>query len=300
MSEVIVEKAEIGRRLDQLLHARWPQYSRTFLQRLIRDKFVRVQGCTVKQHYRVREGERIQVEIPPPRPLVLEPEKIPLKILYEDEDLLVLDKAAGRVVHPAAGNTRGTLVNALLAHCGNALSGIGGVLRPGIVHRLDKFTSGVMVVAKTDAAHRALASQFKARTVNKEYLTLVRGQVARPRGEISAPLGRHPRHRKKIAANVKGGREAWTEYEVEQRFANATLLRCRPRTGRTHQVRVHLARLGHPILGDRLYARKQEIDAPRQMLHAHTLGFTHPRSGKWLEFTAPIPLDMRQLIANLQ
>ncbi len=296
MSErLTVESAETGTRLDQFVHARLPQYSRAYLQKLIREGHILVGSKSAKQNAKVRSGDLVTVAFPAPRPLEIEPEVIPLKILHEDQDLLVLNKSPGMVVHPGAGNQRGTLVNALLAHCGASLSGIGGVLRPGIVHRLDKDTSGMMVVAKTDAAHRALSAQFKARTVSKTYLALVRGSMERDKGVISAALGRHPTQRKKISV-VTDGREALTEYVVERRFASATLVRCHPKTGRTHQIRVHLAKLGHPIIGDRVYSRKQTIDAPRQMLHAHQLGFTHPATGKWLEFTAPMPDDMERIV----
>ncbi len=291
--------ADAGKRLDQFVHLQLPQFSRAYLQKLIREGRIVVQGRARKMHYRVRVGEIVDIEIPPPRPLTLEPEAVPLKILFEDDDLLVLDKFAGMVVHPAAGHQRGTLVSALLAHCGINLSGIGGVLRPGIVHRLDKCTSGCMVVAKNDFAHHHLSEQFRTRTVKKTYLALVMGRVESERGEITATLGRHPTHRKKIAAEVAGGRAAWTGYEVEKRFAEVTLVRAYPRTGRTHQIRVHLAKLGHPIAGDLLYGKRTKIDAPRQMLHAYQLAFVHPRTGKWLEFTSPIPEDMKRVLKRL-
>ena len=298
-----------GERLDRTLAALLPGESRASLQRLMRAGHVRVLGRPARPSYTVRGGERIEIDLPRPRPSSLEPEPLPIAILYEDADLLVLDKAAGVPVHPGAGARRGTLVNALLHHCAD-LSGIGGVERPGIVHRLDKETSGVLVVAKTDAAHRALADQFKARTVKKTYEALVWGRPQRPSGLIEGPIGRHPQARVKMAVR-HDGRAARTFYSVSACFGPVTLLEVHPETGRTHQIRVHLSFIGHPIVGDRLYGGRKSppgtggsvaralVAYGGLALHARRLAFAHPRSGERAEFEAPRPQEMRDLLDRL-
>ncbi len=301
VKEFQVAASALGQRLDVFL-AQASGLSRARVQRLIEEGQVLVGGRSPKAGHRVAAGERIQLRIPPPTRLDLTPEAIPLAILYEDEDLIVLNKPPGIVVHPGAGRTSGTLVNALLAHCGK-LPGIGGVERPGIVHRLDRDTSGALVVAKTEAAHLALSRAFKARRVQKRYLALVHGEVREETGRIVAAIGRRVHDRKRMGVRTSGGREARTGYRVLRRLAGKTLLELDLETGRTHQIRVHLSHIGHPVIGDQVYGGRRErrasaSDSPhaeRQMLHAWRLGFPHPRSGDWLEFTAPIPEDLQRL-----
>ncbi|RDV82933.1 RluA family pseudouridine synthase [Ammonifex thiophilus] len=294
-----VEEEEAGVRLDVYLARNLPENSRSYLQRLINEGYVQVGGRKVKPSYRVKSGEEIMVFLPPAEAPEVEPEPIPLEIIYEDEDLLVVNKPRGMVVHPGAGHKRGTLVNALLYHCRN-LSGINGVLRPGIVHRLDKDTSGLLVVAKNDEAHLSLSAQLKERRVLKEYWALVYGEVKPAQGRIEAPIGRHPRHRQKMAV-VAGGRPAVTRYEVVEYFPGYTLLKVQPETGRTHQIRVHLHYLGHPIVGDLKYGpARPHLGLEGQFLHAGVLGFTHPRTGEFLRFEAPLPPELERVLAKLR
>jgi len=299
MTTLTVPATAAGTRLDVWLSAERRECSRARWQVLIKAGHVVVDGRTLKPHYPLSGGERIEFEIPPPEPVTLEPEAIPLDILYEDPDLAVINKPPDLVVHPGSGHRTHTLVHALLFHCPD-LAGIGGELRPGIVHRLDKDTSGVMVVAKSDPAMRGLRRQFKARNVDKHYLALVWGQVVPARGTIQTLVGRDPNNRKKMSANPPAGREATTHYDVVETYEVASLLRLKIETGRTHQIRVHMAHIRHPVVGDRQYgrSRKTELPAPanRQMLHAERLAFDHPLRGDRLEFTAPLPEDMRVLI----
>ncbi|MDD5351490.1 MAG: RluA family pseudouridine synthase [Chthoniobacteraceae bacterium] len=290
MPEYPVPPEASGQRLDHYLSALLAHLSRSRIQALIKEGHIRVGGAVVKPGEKLRGGQEISVHEPEAVPVSgVEAEEIPLDILFEDADLLVLNKAPGMVVHPAAGNPGGTLVNALLHHCGS-LSAIGGEQRPGIVHRLDKETSGCIVVAKNDAAHQSLARQFAGRTVLKVYLALAAGRLRSQSGVINAPIGRHPVHRKKMAVAPEGkGRNAVTDYKVLRELPGASLVQCTLHTGRTHQIRVHLHHLGHPLLGDALYGRRAGY--PRQMLHAWRLGFTHPRTGQWMEFQSPIPPD---------
>lgn len=286
--ELIVPDEHAGWRLDRYLASALPEFSRSRLQALIRAGEVELQGRKVAARQAVRRGDVVRLQIPPAEEIETKPEDIPLEILFEDEDLLVLNKPAGLVVHPGAGNQSHTLVNALLHHCPN-LSGIGGKQRPGIVHRLDKETSGCLVVAKNDLAHNELARQFAGREVTKIYLALVSGTPKRRSGKIGAPIGRHPIHRKKMHVDPRRGRAAETDYRVLKSSGKASLLECTLHSGRTHQIRVHLHHLGHPVIGDTLYGRK--ATAPRQMLHAWKLGFVHPRTGERMLFEAPIPAD---------
>ena len=298
-----------GQRLDIWLHNQLPDRSRAFLQKLIRDGHVSIsnfkfQISNPKPNHPVQPGEIVEVVIPPPEPSGVEAEAIPLDVLYEDADVIVVNKPPGLVVHPAVGHRSHTLVNALLHHCRGQLSGIGGVERPGIVHRLDGGTSGCIVAAKRDAAHQSLQAQFKARTVTKRYLALVWGVPRRQSGFIEGAIARSSSDRKKMRIVSHGGREALTEFEVVKTFGDVALALCTLHTGRTHQIRVHLAAMGHPIVGDRVYggARKHSLAklAGRQMLHAQTLAFDHPRANKRLEFTAPLPQDMAALIRQLE
>ncbi len=294
----VVETSRPGLRLDAWLRERLPGVSRMQLLRLIREGAVRVNDAPCKPTHAPRAGDLVTITWPAPRAAAVPPRALPLAILYEDAHLLVLNKAPGMVVHPAAGTEDDTLVNALLHHCRGRLSGIGGVARPGIVHRLDQFTSGLMVVAKDDPTHAALARQFAARAVVKLYHAILCGELPREAGEIRAPIARHPSHRK-VMTVLEGGRPAHTSYRVLERLRAATLVEARLHTGRTHQIRVHFKHLGYPLAGDTVYgaranARLTELTGvrpPRQMLHAQRLAFTHPVSGEALEFEAPWPED---------
>lgn len=297
-----VTPEDAGIRLDQLVSARCPDLSRNRVQKLIEEGHVTVDDKAVKPSHKVRIGEEVAVCIPPARPVEVRPQAIPLDILYEDSDIIVVNKPAGMVVHPAAGNYEGTLVNALLAHCTD-LAGIGGELRPGIVHRLDKGTSGVMVAAKNDAAHQALTNQFRNRTVMKEYRALVMGDPP-DEGRIELAIGRHHRDRKKISARTRHGKEAVSEFRVIERFGDSALVGVVIATGRTHQIRVHMAHLGYPVAGDETYGGGRALSVgktkvPRPMLHAALLSFTHP-DGRRMEFKAELPADMLEVLEALR
>lgn len=293
---------DVGLRLDVWLTRRLPDLSRSRLQMLIKHGDITMGGKAVRPHAKVTEGLEVDVDIPPAVPVELAGEDIPLEILYEDSDIIVINKPAGLVVHPAAGHASGTLVNALLHHCGD-LAGIGGELRPGIVHRLDKDTSGAMVAAKNEPAMAGLVDQFKQGQVRKEYLALVCGKPVPASGTVKTLIGRSPHDRKKMSAKPATGRMAVTHYQTQESWKEVSLLRVRIETGRTHQIRVHVAHIGHPVAGDRQYGRRQPaLPAPvtRQMLHAETLAFRHPRTGKPLEFRAPLPADMKSLLDFLR
>jgi len=285
-------------RLDLFLAKALPELSRSRIQQLIRAGFVRFNGGTTRAHHLVRTGDKIEVTQPPPQRIETRPEPIPLQILYEDDDLIVINKPAGMTVHPGAGQREHTLVNALLHHCPK-LSGIGGKARPGIVHRLDKETSGCLVAAKNDVAHRELSKQFAARTVEKIYLALVAGKLLTQTGVVEEKIGRHPVHRQRMSVASPRGRVARTEYRVVRSNEKASLIECLLHSGRTHQIRVHLHHLGHPVLGDKIYAPRFAKDFPRQMLHAWKLGFHHPRTGDWKNFKAPLPQDLNEAIAAI-
>jgi 23S rRNA pseudouridine1911/1915/1917 synthase len=299
-----VDATQPNERLDRFLHLRYPAASRSALQRLLEEGAITVNGQSVKPTHVPHAGEVITVRWPGPRPDKAEPEEIPLAVLYEDDALLVVNKSPDIAVHPGNGHERHTLVNALLHHCHGQLSGIGGVARPGIVHRLDLETSGCLVVAKNDATHLALSAQFAGREVEKIYHALVCGSPTRSRGDIKVAIARHPTHRKRMAATEGGGRAAWTSYEVLRRFKAASLVQCLLHTGRTHQIRVHLDHLGYPIVGDSIYGKRQNTrlreltayEAPRQMLHAARLAFTHPGTGKMLACEAPWPEDFAEAV----
>ncbi|MGI9951118.1 RluA family pseudouridine synthase [Moorellaceae bacterium AZ2] len=297
---LVVGQEDAGVRLDVWLTRKLPDISRSRVQGLIEQGFILVEGRPAKANYKVRPGDRISGEIPPPRRLEAKPEPIELDIVYEDEDIIVVNKPQGMVVHPAPGNESGTLVNALLYHCRN-LSGINGVLRPGIVHRLDKDTSGLLVAAKNDAAHRSLVAQIKAHRVKRVYLALVHGDIRESSGRIEAPIGRHPVDRQRMAVTLKNSRPAVTHYRVRERFHGYTLIEAALETGRTHQIRVHMAYVGHPVVGDPKYGvRRQPFAVPGQLLHAAQLGLTHPRIGEYLEFSAPPPEAFNRVLAELR
>ncbi|MBW2137763.1 MAG: RluA family pseudouridine synthase [Deltaproteobacteria bacterium] len=307
-----VPDEDAGQRIDLFLAERMENLSRSRIQGLIRDGLVKVNGRATKSSYTVRVGDRISTEDPPPEASVLRPEPVSFETIYEDPFLVVLNKPSGIVVHPAPGHSGGTLVHGLLRYCDD-LSGIGGVVRPGIVHRLDKDTSGVMVIAKNDRVHVLLSQQFKARKVRKSYLALVHGIPEVGRGEIDLPIARHPKRRKEMAVQRAGGKRAITNWEkLSEVGSNFCLLAVSPKTGRTHQIRVHLSHFGHPVVGDKVYGYRQQWwrrNFPgnreiaemvnRQMLHAAVLGFIHPGSGKYCEFEAPMPEDMKHLIETL-
>ena len=310
--------ADHNRRLDAVVAAHLPDCSRSLAAHLIGSHKIHVDFQPKKPGYRVKAGEKIQGRIPVPEPVEDKPAPSPLDILYQDSDVVVLNKPAGLVVHPAPGHHSGTLVNALLYHCPD-LGGIGGEIRPGIVHRLDKDTSGTMVVAKNAQALETLAQQFKARTVRKKYLALVYGELKKDAGTIDLPIGRHPVHRKRMSTTTRKGRNAETVWQIREQFPEIALLELTLKTGRTHQIRVHCAAMGHPIAGDRVYCPRKSLTSlikrnailspavidrlkklPRQMLHAWQLGFSHPRTDKRMSFESSIPADMQALIEELR
>ena len=294
------EPEDAGSRLDAFLALNLEGKTRSAVQKLMDQGKVLVNGKTGRKNDKVKPGDSIQVEIPEPEPLELLPQDIPLDIVYEDEHLLVVNKPKGMVVHPAPGNPDGTLVNALLYHCGESLSGINGVIRPGIVHRIDKDTSGLLMVAKNDLAHQSLAAQIAAHTFTRMYNTVVYGNLKTDEGTISAPIARHPTDRKKMAV-VPGGREAVTHYRVLERLSGFTLVECRLETGRTHQIRVHMAHIGHPVAGDPVYGPKKCITSLNgQCLHARLLGFVHPATGEYMEFDSGLPLYFTDFLEKLR
>jgi 23S rRNA pseudouridine1911/1915/1917 synthase len=306
-----VQDAAEGIRLDKFLAEALPELSRTQIQRLIAAGQVALPRGKATARYRVRSGERISLEVPPPQPTHLLPEDIPLDIVFEDEALVVVNKPPGMVVHPAPGHPYGTLVNALLYHC-NVLSGIGGEERPGIVHRLDKDTSGLLLVAKHDRSHRHLSEQLRDRTLRRRYLALVQGCPPTEQGSIDAPIGRHPQHRQKMAVVESNGRAARTHYQVLESWGVLSLLQLSLETGRTHQIRVHLAHIGHPVIGDPIYGTKAlslprhpMLERwlrvfPRQALHARELQFAHPETGETMTFSAPLPVDLATLMTRIR
>lgn len=298
LETVTAEAEDAGTRADVFLAAKLGA-SRSNMQKLLEDGSVKRGEKIIKANYKVRTGEMFVVDIPEPEPIEAVPENIPLDIIYEDDDVAVLNKARGMVVHPAPGNYTGTLVNALLYHCSN-LSGINSAIRPGIVHRLDKDTSGIMIVAKNDAAHISLSQQIQSKTAVRTYLAVVRGNIKTDSGTIETQIARDKTDRKKMAVVKEGGRDAITDYEVLERFGKYTLVRCKLRTGRTHQIRVHMEYLGYPLVGDPKYSpMKTPFGIKGQALHSHTLEFTHPRTGERMKFEAPLPEDMHKIITRL-
>ena len=290
-----------GVRLDKAVTQKADDLTRSSVQNIIEQGGVSVNGKTEPKNYKVGLNDEITVVMPELRELDVKAENIELDIVYEDDDLLVVNKPKGMVVHPAAGNYDGTLVNALLYHCGDSLSGINGVIRPGIVHRIDKDTSGLLIVAKNDFAHRALAKQIKEHSFTRIYEAVVHGNLKQDSGTVDAPIGRHPTQRKKMAVTEKNSRNAVTHYEVIERYNGFTHVRLRLETGRTHQIRVHMAYIGHPVAGDTVYGPKKPVGGlSGQCLHAKVIGFVHPRSGKYLEFDSPLPEYFASFLKKLQ
>ncbi|MCD7709706.1 MAG: RluA family pseudouridine synthase [Clostridiales bacterium] len=297
-----VDAAQEGERLDKFLSIIYPEKSRSFFQKLIAEGGVRVDGAAKKGSYAVREGEIVDVQIPDAVETAILPEDIPLDILYEDDDILIVNKPKGMVVHPSIGHTSGTLVNAIMYHCKDSLSGIGGQIRPGIVHRIDMDTTGSLIVCKNDEAHACIAEQIKAHSVNRVYEGIVCGNMREDEGLCDGPIGRHPTDRLKMAVTEKNSRPAVTHYKVLERFGDYTYVEFVLETGRTHQIRVHMAGMGHPLLGDELYSRGKSPfkNLQGQTLHARTIGFIHPRTGEYMEFSAPLPEYFEHLLNVLR
>ena len=284
-------------RIDKFLSAQLPEQSRSYLQKIIKEGSVLVNGSPVKASYRMDDQDEVTIDLPELKEPEIEAENSPLDILYEDDDLLLVNKPKGMVVHPSAGHTTGTLVNAVMYHCKEDLSGINGVMRPGIVHRIDKDTTGVLVICKNDKAHNFVAEQLKEHSITRKYRAIVNGVIKEDEGTVNAPIGRHPTERKKMAINEKNGKHAVTHYRVLERFANHTYIECQLETGRTHQIRVHMASLHHPLLGDTVYgSQKNPYHLEGQTLHAMVLGLIHPSTGSYLEVTAPLPEYFQKLL----
>jgi 23S rRNA pseudouridine1911/1915/1917 synthase len=295
----LVESNDVGKRIDVFLSEKIEDMSRSRIQKLIEDNKIKVNAKEIKSNYKIKNGDEITVEVPKPIMLQIQAEDIDIDILYEDDDIVVVNKPQGMVVHPAAGNYTGTLVNALLKKC-RTLSSINGVIRPGIVHRIDKDTSGVLVVAKNDYAHQHLAEQIKEHTVKRVYIALTEGVIKQDQGTIDKPIGRHPIHRKKMAV-IENGKRAVTHFKVLERYKENTLVEARLETGRTHQIRVHMAYIGYPLVGDPVYGfKKQKFNLKGQALHAMVLGFIHPRTGEYMEFSSPLPDYFQNLIEKLR
>lgn len=297
-----VQFEQEGERLDKFLSTIYPDFSRAFFQKLIKNQKVWVNDQNQKASFLVHTDDLVKIEIPDAVETAIVPEDIPLDILYEDQDLLIVNKPKGMVVHPSAGHYTGTLVNAIMYHCKDSLSGINGVIRPGIVHRIDMDTTGSLIVCKNDEAHVDIAQQIKEHSVNRIYVGIVCGNVKDDEGTIEGSIGRHPIDRKKMAINEKNGKPAVTHYKVLERFGNYTYMQFKLETGRTHQIRVHMASIGHPLLGDALYSSNRSAfkNLHGQTLHAQTIGFIHPRTGEYMEFSAPLPEYFKKLLSILQ
>lgn len=299
--EFVVAPEEAGVRIDRYLSDQCQDISRSYLQKLLKEQSVLVEEKPVKSNYKVNAGDRISLTLPEIREPEIIPEEIPLDIVYEDKDIILINKPKGMVVHPAAGHYSGTLVNGLMSHCRSELSGINGVMRPGIVHRIDMDTTGVLIVCKNDMAHNSISEQLKEHSITRKYAAIVHGVLKDDEGTINAPIGRHPIDRKKMSINEKNGREAVTHYRVLERFRQFTYIECQLETGRTHQIRVHMASIGHPLLGDSVYGpAKCPFRLTGQTLHAGVLGIIHPRTGEYMEFTAPLPAYFEELLRKLR
>ncbi len=302
MIELLIDQDHEGERIDKYLADVFTDKSRSFLQKLIKDNEVSVNGKPVKANYRLSFEDKVNLSIPAPKELKIEAEDLPLDILYEDKDIIIVNKPKQMVVHPAPGHYTGTLVNALMYHCGHELSGINGILRPGIVHRIDMDTTGSLIVCKNDKAHQCISEQLKEHSINRVYVAIVHGNLKEDEGTIDAPIGRHPIERKKMSIQAKNSKEAVTHYKVLERFGNYTYIQCKLETGRTHQIRVHMASIGHPLLGDEIYGPKKcPISGLQgQTLHARTLGIIHPSTGEYLEVNAPLPEYFENLLNKLR
>lgn len=301
MEEFNIEASNewIGRRIDKVLSEYFEDYSRSFIKKLFDDDLILVNGKKSKPGYNIKNGDILDISVPDPIDIQIVPENIPLDIIYEDNDVILINKPKGMVVHPAPGHYSGTLVNGLMYHFGDSLSGINGEIRPGIVHRIDMDTTGVLVVCKNDAAHRILSEQLHEHSITRKYYAIVHGNLTADDGTVDAPIGRSPKDRKKMAVNTRNGRRAVTHYHVIERFGGKyTYIECQLETGRTHQIRVHMASLGHPILGDEVYGPKKcPFKLQGQTLHAGVLGFIHPSTGEYVEFTAELPGYFEKLIS---
>ncbi len=296
-----VEKKNDNTRIDKFISDRMEDISRSYIQKLIKDDLVTVDLKPVKANYKVKEGERVEVALPEPVSLDIEPQNIPLDIVYEDEDVLLVNKPKNMVVHPSAGHLDGTLVNALLYHCKDSLSSINGVMRPGIVHRIDKDTTGLLIVCKNDKAHNCIAEQLKVHSITRRYQAIVWNNLTEDEGKVDAPIGRHPIDRKKMAINYKNGKPAVTHYKVLERFGKYTYIECKLETGRTHQIRVHMTSIGHPLIGDPVYGPdRQPFKTQGQVLHAKVFGFIHPTTGKYMEFEVPLPEYFQDILEKLR
>ncbi len=299
--EFVVAPEDAGVRIDRYLSDQCQDISRSYLQKLLKEQSVLVEEKPVKSNYKVNTGDRISLTLPEIREPEIVPEDIPLDIVYEDKDIILINKPKGMVVHPAAGHYSGTLVNGLMSHCRSELSGINGVMRPGIVHRIDMDTTGVLIVCKNDMAHNSISEQLKDHSITRRYAAIVHGVLKDDEGTINAPIGRHPIDRKKMSINEKNGRDAITHYRVLERFRQYTYIECQLETGRTHQIRVHMASTGHPLLGDSVYGpAKCPFRLNGQTLHAGVLGIIHPRTGEYMEFTAPLPDYFEELLRKLR
>ncbi|WP_143319068.1 RluA family pseudouridine synthase [Clostridium sp. HBUAS56010] len=299
--EFTVTAEDAGIRIDRYLSEKCSEVSRSYLQKLLKDDSVLVNQKTTKSNYKVNSGDQIVLCIPEAVEPEITPEEMDLDIIYEDKDIVLINKPKGMVVHPAAGHYSGTLVNGLMAHCRGDLSGINGVMRPGIVHRIDMDTTGVLIVCKNDMAHNSIASQLKEHSITRKYYAIVHGRLKEDEGIIHAPIGRHPVDRKKMSINEKNGRDAITHFRVLEQFAQFSYVECQLETGRTHQIRVHMASIGHPLLGDSVYGpAKCPFRLTGQTLHAGVLGIVHPRSGEYMEFKAPLPDYFEDLLRKLR
>ena len=302
MKEFFTVENQDGERIDRYLSEELADRSRSYIQKLIKENYVTVNQKPVKANYRLSLGDRVEIDLPEAKEPDIKPEDIPLDILYEDKDIIIVNKPKQMVVHPAPGHYSQTLVNALMYHCGFELSGINGTMRPGIVHRIDMDTTGSLVACKNDMAHQSLSKQLKEHSIRRIYVAIVHGNIKEEDGTVNAPIGRHPTERKKMSIHSRNGRDAITHYQVLERFGNYTYIQCELETGRTHQIRVHMASLGHPLLGDMVYGPKK-CPFPHlqgQTLHARTLGIIHPRTGEYLEVNAPLPAYFIELLDKLR
>lgn len=299
--EILINESDAGVRIDSLIAQHLPEYTRSYIQKLIKEGNILVNDGNVKANYKCKQQDHITVLIPPLEEIDIKPEPMDLDIVYEDEDILIINKAKGMVVHPSAGHWTGTLVNGLMYHCKDRLSGINGELRPGIVHRIDRDTTGLLMVCKNDIAHRDLAAQLKEHSITRRYIALVRDNIVEDEGTVDAPIGRHKTERKKMAINYANGKHAVTHYRVLERFGQYTLIECQLETGRTHQIRVHMTSIRHPLVGDTVYGGdKQPFTLQGQCLHAKVLGFIHPTTKEYMEFEAPLPEYFEQLLTKLR